>query len=238
MSFVGNKDVNEKILQELNDEDLANFCKSGVGKDICDNDDFWKRRTFKRFSEVFSNKELNKYHRESQLSWRNYYISLVDFLESSYDFSIKGSERKDLKKLGQYIYDNTNEKIIEFNWDDPNSIDKFLSYDLINPNLIFNDIYEIGYLETNKQVAKEILKRLVESGDPRLKQKWIDHFKNTVISYENEEGRDPSELLVYIKPLADKRNVVLNEIITLLSSPEARTYSMDTLNQVLSLLKR
>ena len=228
MEFLGNKDVNEKLLQSLNDEDLANFCHSGVGKEICSDESFWMRRTIKRFSEVFTLERLKKFKEESNLTWRNYYISLINFMESSYE-TLKGSARKDLRELSKYMFEKTNRLLADFDWNDANSLDRFLKEDFINPNQIFIDIFD-NYSEVDADVAKEILMRLTESGDPRLRQKSVDNFRD----YVREEGGSDIDLLDYIMPLTDKKNKVLNEIKMLL---DTNKYSNDILNKVLNLLK-
>ncbi len=230
MDFLGNKDVNEKVLQSLNDENLANFCHSGVGKEICSDESFWMRRIIKRFSEVFTLDELKKFKEENDLTWRNYYISLIDFMESSYDYAVKGSIRKDLRKLGKYMFEKTHRLVENFDWSDADLLDEFLKEDFINPNQLLKDIFDIGYSEVDSDIAKEILKRITESGDSRLRQKSVDSFRDHV----REDGGSDIDLLDYIMPLTDKKNKVLNEVKMLL---DTNKYSNDILNKVLSLLK-
>lgn len=65
--FTGNKDVDYKIMMSLSDEDLLNFCQvnNNYIKSICDNDDFWHRRTVQVFGSDIA-KPVND-------TWRQYY---------------------------------------------------------------------------------------------------------------------------------------------------------------------
>ncbi|GAH55578.1 unnamed protein product, partial [marine sediment metagenome] len=73
MQFIGNKDVDYNIMMDLDDESLFNFCQTNQHiKSLCDNDDFWFRRTLNRYGKDVS-KPYNK-------TWRDHY----KFLSSHY----------------------------------------------------------------------------------------------------------------------------------------------------------
>ena len=65
--FTGNKDVDYKIMMSLDDEDLFQFCKveNNYIRSICDNDNFWYRRTIQKFGNDIA-KPIND-------TWRQYY---------------------------------------------------------------------------------------------------------------------------------------------------------------------
>ncbi len=70
--LTGNKDVDMKILNELEDIDLVNACRVNKQADeICNNQVFWMNRVFQRFSYVPGD-VLRKY--KGNRSWSEYYI--------------------------------------------------------------------------------------------------------------------------------------------------------------------
>ena len=91
MAFTENKDVNYKILMELDDSSLGKACQTNqYVKQLCQNEDFWRNRTIKVFGPVFSDKDdvfkyFNIYLENSSnpnKSWRDFYINLVDIREN------------------------------------------------------------------------------------------------------------------------------------------------------------
>ena len=70
--LTGNKDVNRKILNELEDKDLVNVCQTNKNANsICNDQVFWMNRVFNRFSYVGGD-VLRKY--KGDRSWSEYYI--------------------------------------------------------------------------------------------------------------------------------------------------------------------
>ena len=66
------KDVDLKILSELDDNDLLSFCKLNVENKyvykLCNDENFWRDRTLKKFGKV--NKNENR-------SWKHLYLKIV-----------------------------------------------------------------------------------------------------------------------------------------------------------------
>ncbi len=70
--MIGNKDIDRKILNQLDDEDLVNMCQ--VNKkthSLCNDQVFWMNRVFNRFGYVGGD-ILRKYKKNR--SWSEYYI--------------------------------------------------------------------------------------------------------------------------------------------------------------------
>ncbi len=67
----GIKDVDLKILSELNDRDLFSFCLAdkAVNK-MCKDENFWRNRFVSRFGQI-----------EKPDNWRNYYLKVVSILD-------------------------------------------------------------------------------------------------------------------------------------------------------------
>ena len=69
MAFTPQKDVNLKILENLNDRDLLNYCRAGRGNQavrrLCSDEGFWRRRTLQRFENI---------RMEPGTTWREYYM--------------------------------------------------------------------------------------------------------------------------------------------------------------------
>jgi len=74
MSYLtGNKDTDEKILNELDDESLGKLCQiNSKVKSICDNDLFWRRRIFLIFGDKAENVLMGK---DKDETYRQFYTS-------------------------------------------------------------------------------------------------------------------------------------------------------------------
>jgi hypothetical protein len=63
------KDVDKKILAELDDESLLSFCKTArYGNELCKDDLFWKNRFISRFGRAEKNPDR---------SWKDFYLNAV-----------------------------------------------------------------------------------------------------------------------------------------------------------------
>jgi len=83
--FTGNKDVDIKILNDLDDYDLSNICV--VNKyisEICSTDNFWKTRFQKIYSPYLKNIDILKY--KGQATWKEYYLWLSKAINDSYPY--------------------------------------------------------------------------------------------------------------------------------------------------------
>ena len=98
--MLGVKDVDLKILQELNDIELGKVCSTNKAiNNICKDESFWMNRTLNKFSVVLGNIEkIREYKEKSNLSWRNYYISLINFIDTLYSTSDHFSDRTEYLK--------------------------------------------------------------------------------------------------------------------------------------------
>jgi hypothetical protein len=80
--LTGIKDVDLKILSELNDKDLFSFCLVDKHANrLCKDENFWRNRFFVRFGQNVDNKNNKK--------WRDFYLEIVSKLgdyENPWDF--------------------------------------------------------------------------------------------------------------------------------------------------------
>lgn len=68
------RDVDLKILSELSDRDLLNFCKTHkYGNDLCNNEDFWRNRVEIKFLGASQYKSPNR-------TWKNFYLKIIYYL--------------------------------------------------------------------------------------------------------------------------------------------------------------
>ena len=104
--LTGIRDVNLKILQDLNDEELFSFCiVNKEANKLCENEDFWRNRFLKRFGKLYT-KDENR-------TWKNFYLTIVkEFAkEMSYDDKLDKNLRNirdsfDFRKQRYGIHDN------------------------------------------------------------------------------------------------------------------------------------
>lgn len=79
MAFTGVKDTDYKIMLELDDESLFNFCQTNkLIREYCNNDDFWFRRTVSRYGN-----SISKPHNQS---WRDFYKHLTTVYIAVYEY--------------------------------------------------------------------------------------------------------------------------------------------------------
>jgi len=72
MLLTGRKDINMKILNDLDDKDLVNICQvNRKANEICRDQVFWMNRVFSRFPQVDRDKLRNN---KGDRSWSDYYI--------------------------------------------------------------------------------------------------------------------------------------------------------------------
>ena len=95
--LTGNKDVDRKILNELNDEDLVRVCQvNKKSNEFCNNDQvFWMNRVFDRYGYV-GNDVLKRYKKDR--SWSEYYIQDLRKINknNSQNYLIESNGRLDL----------------------------------------------------------------------------------------------------------------------------------------------
>ena len=87
------KDVDQKILSELDDKSLFKFCMTHqYGSTLCKDDLFWKKRFISRYG--YANKNEAR-------SWKNFYMSVIYYIDkykagALYEVSKTGFKNIDL----------------------------------------------------------------------------------------------------------------------------------------------
>ncbi len=77
MKLTGNKNIDHKILNELDDTDLISYCYAdSEAKNICDDQSFWLNRVLIKFPYLPLD-VIHKY-KEEENSWSDYYIELIE----------------------------------------------------------------------------------------------------------------------------------------------------------------
>ncbi len=179
--LTGNKDVDRKILNELDDVDLVNVCQvNKKAQSLCNDQVFWMNRVFDRFGYVGGD-VLRKY--KGNRSWSEYYI-------------------QDLRKINK---DNANDVVVD------ESINGRLDLVIIALKFDVNSDYiHIAVREAARSGHLDVVKYLVEYGAD-LRSKYIIEFAregghSDVVKYLVEHGAD---IPVINEPLLVVRNVPL-----------------------------
>jgi hypothetical protein len=207
MSFTRIKDLDLEILSKMDDRELGRICSTDkYFAKLCQNNMFWKNRTVKRFGKYFGN-NLDKYFLDSEkTTWRDYYISIIDFLEKIYSKKIfhYDGKRDDLKLLSNIIMQN--DKILRKELETHYELQRWkemLKLELINPNNAF------GYYNI-VDGDLELIRYLLKMNDVRIKPSIA--IKEYLAEYEENEDRI-EELKKLVKiVLADKR-VTVDDVI-------------------------
>ncbi len=139
MDFTGIRDLDLEILKKLDDAELGKICSTNkYFRELCKNQDFWRNRTVDRFSKYLGSlEEINKYRLKAVLTWRLYYISLIDYLESFYQRNVKYSKRDDLQIINKIFRQNFQELLDEINNNfDTGKWKEILKRELLVPNSV------------------------------------------------------------------------------------------------------
>lgn len=201
-TLTGIKDVDLLIMSELSDKELGKFCQlNSYTKGLCKDDNFWRRRTLKRFTQVLKEETLIKNKEANFTSWREYYINLVDFMEKDYsyypiyregdNFTIHSTSpkpyiikkgRDDLIKLEEIIYLRSRQLL------NPEKVQTLLKEDFVNPNIFYNEDNEDNYSST-EQLNLENIKAVAT--DPRFNTfntlSWLfDNYPKGMFDEEEE----------------------------------------------------
>ena len=95
-SLTGNKDADFLILNQLDDASLLSFCMtSKYGRNLCQDETFWRNRFFKTFG---------RHKKSPDKTWKNFYLKLV-YLNDKYTpekafYEAAVSRDKDIIDLG------------------------------------------------------------------------------------------------------------------------------------------
>ena len=203
-TLTGIKDVDLLIMSELSDKELGKFCQlNSYTKGLCKDDNFWRRRTLKRFTQILEEETLIKNKEANFTSWRDYYINLVDFMEKVYsyypiyregdNFTIHSTSlpkpyiikkgRDDLIKLEEIIYLRSRQLL------NPEKVQSLLKEDFVNPNIFYNEDNEDNYSSTDPLTLENIK---AVATDPRFNTfntlEWLfDSYPGLYHNYEDDE---------------------------------------------------
>lgn len=83
MNFTGNKDIDRKILIELDDEGLFKFCSKFNSKDaiefknkyfnrLCKDENLWRKKIYNKFGNVDKNKDR---------TWKDFYLKSIYYID-------------------------------------------------------------------------------------------------------------------------------------------------------------
>jgi hypothetical protein len=201
--FNRNKDINSLILMKLDDEDLAKICKDPAYKNVCGNDMFWRQRTIDRFGSAFEGNDessidlLEKYSKLYAKNWREYYVSLVDFLQHIYEgeenmLEFYAKNRHDLLILIDVAKANR-EEIQESIGDKTDEWKNWIREVVVNPNIfsLLFDAEEYNAAFENKeellQYSIEGFKYLLELDDKRIKPYLLLPIFLSIFPSDHEE---------------------------------------------------
>ena len=131
MMLTGNKDVDRKILNELEDKDLVNVCQANKqANSLCNDQVFWMNRVFDRFGYVGGDL-LRKF--KGNRSWSEYYIQDLRKIPFNPGMYLeKGSEEGRLDQViialknGANIHAGNDDALIYASWNGHLEVVKYL----------------------------------------------------------------------------------------------------------------
>lgn len=117
-NFTKIKDLNLRILEDLDDKSLLNYCVADkYANTLCQNETFWRNRFFKKFRE---GQEIWK----EGYSWREYYLLLTyyyDIVRGRIGFLSRMEINEDIRKVHEHDFQafklcQSLEKLIPLCW--------------------------------------------------------------------------------------------------------------------------
>ncbi len=196
--LTGNKDVDRKILNNLDDKDLVNVCQvNKKAQSLCNDQVFWMNRVFLKFGYVGG--DILRKHKKNR-TWSEYYIKDLRKINSTnaHEYLRNGSYRGRLDhviislKNGANIQSYVNYSLIEASENGQTEVVKYLVE--LKPdgaNIHVQNDYSLrvasrhGYLE--------IVKYLVGHGAN------INALDDTALRWASEEGH--IEVVKYLKSI-------------------------------------
>ena len=234
MNFPKVKDVNLEILQKMSDRELGRICSTDkYFRELCKNEDFWRNRTVSKFGKYLGNiDEINKFRTQYGFNtWRNYYISIVDFLEKVYSSNVnQRNDREDLRILDDEI-SFANEEIRRevltnfkgYKWK------RIIENDLVDPNYIF--FYEPDLKDDENE---ELFDYLLSLKDHRIK---IDNLLAQLLFDDDANYYIKAELAK--KVLLNKVNLkkLIEHVVDFVAEGTEREVNYSVLAVYLKLIK-
>ena len=119
-SLTRNKDLDKKLLTEVNDIELSQLCQLNTYfRNLCKDENIWRERTMRRFDPYFiqlhEKSMAEEYKNRYSKTWREYYISLVDIVERIRSTVVENidniNNRKDIQDLLNIAESLTNQSI-------------------------------------------------------------------------------------------------------------------------------
>ena len=180
----GNKDVDLKIISELNDFELGKVCSANkyVNK-LCNDENFWRNRTVSKYGKYLGDaKEI--FSKYNVTNWQKYYKDLTKQLSeaSNFAFSERNRLREDVKILANIQDENTRKILMileRINIITEKELDDFLNNNLIN----------YMYLSFNLHGRPDLMKYIIERSktDSRFFPLWKEGGKSFIYEYSAED---------------------------------------------------
>ena len=152
MSLTGFKDLDRKILLDLDDSDIISYCKINKNaRNICQEDLFWKLRINRKFPGHLERVVLNENNKPKYFkSWKDYYIYMVR------------------PSMIYVLYDPIYEQIHEFSNDPLTLFNQFHKITVSSETGLYDKKYFLDLLEevNNIEDVTEKESKFVELFDP------------------------------------------------------------------------
>ena len=85
------KDVDEKILGNVDDRSLLQFCKSHqYGNEICNDENFWRRRLISKYGRAEKNEDR---------TWKDFYLLIAYYMNEYGDGALKQAAYRGIKNI-------------------------------------------------------------------------------------------------------------------------------------------
>lgn len=204
-TLTGIKDLDLKIMMELSDRDLINYCKTDrFARRICKDENFWRNRFVNKFGEK---DRLGKpYIKNGDKSWKDFYLQIIKVIDLD--------DINEVNEWGEYQYYDFYKYILEKslgNWD----VFDFLTQ-------YFAKIYTPFYMN---DVSKRLVEREIElKGNKYYKQLLSDLLNRKISTYRIlRKVLDDSPLEV-IEEIKNNIGEINDEMDDYLLLPEVQQY--------------
>lgn len=191
--LTGVKDLDYKIMNNLDDKDIVNLCKvNKKSKEYFNDQKFWMSRTFQKYSEVPPD-ILNKY--KGSQAWSDYYIDQlrnIEYSANALEGAMCGGRMDEVIILLTAGYRPRSRRIaICLIYNNLDMIQYFIDNNIpIDINLGLTSAARDGFIEKVKYFVENGADVNYSEGDPLYKAAVNNHLD--VVKYLVEHGADIS----------------------------------------------
>lgn len=196
-SLTGIKDLDKKIMQDLSDRDLFNYCQNFP----CDDEIFWKTRFFNKFKNMpLSRRKQNIDTKAPDKTWKKFYLQIASIMNLE--------DLDELEEFGDYQYVEFYKRILLESLGKWDVFDFFIRYfgERYAPFMLTEGVDDLLRLNSDEMILDlldnnvatfPVLRKILNDAPSEL----IEKIKNGIDFDDNQEYLYSVNMIEYIGTL-------------------------------------